>query len=143
MPATFSRAPGRRPDGPAAHGNVHRSQTRSVTVSALGFARRRAEHRDGVGCALVFDGTPGGSHGVRTAGAEPESEPVSRTVDDSMVTEPGQRVRLEAVLDHAFADPNPRRQRRTLAAVVVYKDASSGSDTPPGLDRRCRWLAGP
>ena len=120
-------------------------RAQSVTATLMGAVTRRAVYRDGAGCALVFDGTtPGGSRasveaggagaGVRTefAGGPGELPSAFDSVEHN---------RLTAVLDRAFAEPNPRRQRRTQAVVIVHRGrivaeryaAGIGPETPmPG-----------
>jgi CubicO group peptidase (beta-lactamase class C family) len=114
--------------------------TKSVTASALGLVRRQAVYRESLGCALVFDGkTPQsllGNNPERSMRAGARSPAVFASLPAA--SDNVYRERLETVLDHAFEEPNPPRQRRTRAVVIVHKgrivgerySAGNGPDTP-------------
>ncbi len=115
--------------------------TRSVRATVLGIVTRQAVYRDGLGCALALDGqTPGqrspASEGPGT-GARTRSQP-ARGLDTTTAVDDDELGRLQAVLDRAFAEPNPQHQRRTQAVVIVHKGrlvaeryaAGMGPDTP-------------
>lgn len=113
---------------------------KSVTASALGVVRRQAVYRERLGCALVLGG--------KTPPSFPANDPErsTRTGARSLAVFASLPVasdnvygdRLETVLDHAFAEPDPVRQRRTRAVVIVHKGrivgeryaAGIGPDTP-------------
>jgi CubicO group peptidase (beta-lactamase class C family) len=115
--------------------------TRSVTATILGIVTRWAVYRDGLGCALAFDtrtpdGMSAGSDAL-DAVARARSQPV-RSPDTAPAIGSVERGRLNKVLDRAFEEPNPLRQRRTRAVVIVHQGhivaeryaADIGPDTP-------------
>lgn len=113
---------------------------RSVTASALGVVRRRAVYRDGLGCALALDGlTPPAlpAIGASVRPSDVTAQRVAGLIAPAAAADVG-RAALQAVIDRAFSEPNPRRPRRTQAVVVVDQGhivgeryaAGIGADTP-------------
>jgi hypothetical protein len=83
-----------------------------VTARFLGFAARRAVHRDGLGCTLAIGATVEAlkASALRLPPVAPPP-PLDRAPSDP---------RLEAALDEAFAE-DPAAPRRTRAVVIVQR----------------------
>jgi CubicO group peptidase (beta-lactamase class C family) len=97
----------------------------SVTASALGLVRRTAVYREGLGCALALDGlSPPRMPAPGLAQFPTASEPMQRG--------PATR-ELDAVVARAFAEPDSRRPRRTLAVVVVQDGRVVSERYAPGI----------
>ena len=88
-------------------------RTRTVTANALGFLRRRAAYRDGLGCTLLLDGlTPPASLAASTV-VEPPGARI-HSVDAltrRRTTESVGHDELAAVIRHAFLEPDPQSRR--------------------------------
>ena len=110
------------------------TSTRTVTTSALGFVRRRATYRDGIGCALLLDGlTPPASpdavvdaRGIRTTSLGAVRIPTT--------AERGAHDEVAAVVQAAFSELDPQRPRRTQAVVVVQHGDIVGEQYAAGID---------
>ena len=84
-------------------------QARTVTTSTLGLFSRTAVHRDGFGATLLARNRSATSIATRRSpGAKVAEWPATRG-----------STALQAVVDGAFEEPNPKRLRRTYAVVVV------------------------
>jgi CubicO group peptidase (beta-lactamase class C family) len=103
-------------------------QEQSVTAKVLGFAKRKAIFRPGLGCTLVIDSS---EEGIRS-----QANPLGGLLHPTRQEQPwpgGELVlteklppevdvlRLREAVDGAFSEPDPDRPRRTRAVVVVYK----------------------
>lgn len=96
----------------------------TVTARALGV-ERRAEYREGLGCALALDNLtppqrPGSTDGIRVP---PTSDRVAR----------GSIAQLDAVVARAFEEPDPRHPRRTRAVVVLHGGRIVAERYAPGI----------
>jgi CubicO group peptidase (beta-lactamase class C family) len=82
-----------------------------VRADILGLGRREAVHRPGLGCTLALDGPP-----------VPLPTPPPSAADDSgwPPAAPPPPALLRAV-EAAFAEPDPRRPRRTRAVIVLHR----------------------
>jgi hypothetical protein len=86
---------------------------RLVTAQVFGLARRTAIYRDGLGCTVREDERPRPrAFGLPRVGRDTWTTPIDSSVD--------QQRQLNEVLDWAFAEPDPQRQRRTRAVVVLH-----------------------
>ena len=86
-------------------------EARTVTASVLGWFPRTAIHRDGLGSTLLTDRQPVDPPFASTAPlGRPSVEWAEADGFDAM----------KRVVDAAFAEPNPRRLRRTYAVLVVH-----------------------
>jgi len=102
---------------------------RTVTASFLGLVTRRAVYRKGLGCALILDGLgPPGLPNDQLRGqmATDTQAPTTRAGS------PESR-RIEAVIERAFAEPDPHHRRRTLAVVVVSHGQIVAERYAPGI----------
>jgi CubicO group peptidase (beta-lactamase class C family) len=91
-----------------AHVDAHR-----VTASVFGLATRTAIYRDGLGCTLSDD--------VRASSPSPLLIHIDRDAWTTPTAVSADRQRqLNEALDWAFAEPDPRHQRRTRAVVVLH-----------------------
>jgi CubicO group peptidase (beta-lactamase class C family) len=102
--------------------SIDRAAT-SVTARIPFLLSRRAVYREGLGCALALDGkTPGrlpaGAGEPRTVSAV-SAHPTPGSLDPATTAGDVANEELRAAIDRAFAEPDPRRQRRTRAVVVV------------------------
>ena len=98
--------------------------SREVTATFFGLAKRKAVYREGRGCAVI--------HGEAAEPPTPRTDDSTdrlreqRVVKDELDTvnrlplEVNQS-RLHAALEWAFLEPDPALPRRTRAVVVVYK----------------------
>jgi CubicO group peptidase (beta-lactamase class C family) len=100
-----------------------------VTARLLGFAKRKAIYRQGLGCTLVI----GSSEEEIRSQANPlggicrpmgpnQPWPVGELVLMEKLPPEVDVSRLRKAIDAAFSEPDPDRPRRTRAIVVVYKD---------------------
>jgi hypothetical protein len=101
----------------------------SVQASFLGGMARTAVYRPGRGCALLAEGqAQAGEAPALSAGPAPtENRPAEPPQDPSR---PG---RLAAALDWAFAEPDPARQRRTRAVVILQHGKLVAERYAPGF----------
>ena len=99
-------------------------------------AKQKAIYRPGLGCTLLAGEGPFETSSPNFPPPEPPNPDLPWPKGESVTYEPNPA--LEAVLDDAFAEPNPENPRRTRAIVVVkdgqiiaerYADGY-GKDTP-------------
>ena len=84
-----------------------------ASATFLGFARREARYRPGLGCTLVI----GAINDVSAPAPMP-----ARSEPDPFAGAPAGHVngeKLQAVIEDAFAEPDPTHLRRTRAIVVI------------------------
>ena len=93
-------------------------RTREVRASVLALASRKAVYREGLGCALVY---PGAEPPATRAPEQAASGSINDSFDGAKAGLPADLHRLNAVVDEAFAEPDPAKLRRTRAVVVLYK----------------------
>jgi CubicO group peptidase (beta-lactamase class C family) len=96
---------------------------RTATASVAGLIRHRASYRDEHGCALQLGPTP--------VARESPTHEGRHTLADTLVG-PANHA-LDPVLDGAFAEPNPKRPRRTRAVVVVQNGRIIAERYAPGF----------
>jgi CubicO group peptidase (beta-lactamase class C family) len=102
--------------------------SKSVTASFFGLGPRTAVFRPGLGAALAFRPLP----------PAPRFEPVrpsdaSRPWPAGEAAPPAAPAALARVLEAAFAEPDPRRARRTRAVVVVKDGRLAAERYAPGF----------
>ena len=115
---------------------------KSVTAGFLGMLKRKAVYRPGLGCTLVYGALEDRFKGI-TAGsaATPQARRYPRPwpIGDAGVIRPAPRelnkARLDAAVDWAFSEPDPKRPRRTRAVVVVYKGDIVAERYAPGFNK--------
>lgn len=100
----------------------------SVSATCLGFAKRKAIFRQGLGCTLVI----GSSEEQIRSQINPHMKPISPSVSQKQLWPQGEHILAEELpseinsvmlsnaIDSAFSEPDPNRLRRTRAVVVVY-----------------------
>jgi CubicO group peptidase (beta-lactamase class C family) len=106
------------------------TDNRRVSATFLGFARREAQFRPGLGCTLAIgarialdsEGGPGPDLGPGQ-GPLPVSAPAAGTGAPA----------LEAALAWAFDEPDAQRLRRTRAVVVVHRGEIVAERYAPGF----------
>ena len=98
------------------------SEARRVTSSVAGIIRHEAVYRESRGCAVRF-----GPDTVKESAAHLDH---GRTADALVVPA---NESLRAVLDRAFAEPDPERPRRTRAVVVVHDGHIVAEGYSPGF----------
>jgi len=99
-------------------------QTEVVEASVLGMAKQRAVRRGLAGCTLERSGLaradmPALEHRA-TAAASVEPWPIGDGIDRRPDPAGLDRAALEAVIDAAFAEPDPDAPRRTRAVVIAH-----------------------
>jgi CubicO group peptidase (beta-lactamase class C family) len=103
-------------------------KTGAVRASLLGFAGRKAVYREGLGCTLVHPGAePPATHVLEQA--------ASGSNHDLLDGAKAELPRLNAVIDEAFAEPDPARLRRTRAVVVLYKNQMAAERYAQGFTK--------
>ena len=127
----------------------------SASASLFGFGRRTAVYKPELGCTLVYGNKP--SLTRPHSNPHPLREGIVQTVTDrlpkTIVAEPyfGLETRLlpnrprlfeevkltdlEPVLDWAFAEPDPKHQRRTRAVVVLLDGKIVAERYAAGFDQ--------
>jgi CubicO group peptidase (beta-lactamase class C family) len=91
-----------------------------VTSTCASIADRARLHREGFGCSLIHPGTEPRAAATFEQPARRES---ARDRFESTEALPQLRdLRLNAIVEQAFAEPDAARPRRTRAVVVVHKD---------------------
>jgi CubicO group peptidase (beta-lactamase class C family) len=94
---------------------------RKTTASLFGIAGRSALYREGLGCAVA--------HGTVT----PMAAKAAARPAETLVTQ--LEPRFDAVLDWAFAEPDPAAPRRTRAVVVLHGGRVVAERYAPGFTR--------
>jgi CubicO group peptidase (beta-lactamase class C family) len=134
---------------------------KSVTASVLGLADRTAVYREGLGATLVIgtsrerilaqklppeEVAPAKGPTVKEPAKGPQPRAKAARVRElpwprgdrlpKGTFPPGvDRQKLEAALDGAFSEPDPRRLRRTRAVVVVYDGHLVAERYAPGFSK--------
>jgi CubicO group peptidase (beta-lactamase class C family) len=98
----------------------------TVTTSFFGLRARTAVYRPSLGATLFLSGSS-----ARLQARRATADPKVRTTTDS----------VQRVVDAAFTEPNPSRQRRTRAIVVMRDGEIVAERYAPGFDAHTR-LAG-
>ena len=106
-----------------------------VTVSCLGFCVKTAVQRSGLGATLVAGNSP---EELKHRSLPPLSLAPNLAWPEG---EPGETMRAQderaaGILEGVFAEPNPRRRRRTRAVVVVQDGRLVGERYAPGFGPR-------
>jgi len=117
-------------------------EDRSVTASVYGLMKRRAIYRDGLGSTLVTSSAEDDILAQPFAllpllPEYPESVPWP-TGDKMPIHDIPPNVDMELLqqaVDNAFAEPNPRRLRRTRAVVIVYDGRLLVERYSPGITK--------
>ena len=103
---------------------------RRTSATFLGFARRDAQFRPGLGCTLAIDASvppqPRGTHSDNLA-VEGSPLPLCASTDGN------EAATLEAALAWAFEEPDVQRLRRTRAIVVVQHGQIVAERYAPGF----------
>jgi hypothetical protein len=108
---------------------------RMATATFLGFARRDAEYRPGLGCTLAT-GTPGTAIPLTIEDAAEGSGASAASSADISTGTPGpgvDAVKLQAAVDQAFAEPDDARLRRTRALLVLHDGRIVAERYAPGF----------
>jgi CubicO group peptidase (beta-lactamase class C family) len=117
-------------------------EDRSVTASVYELMKRRAIYRDGLGSTLVTSSVEDDILAMPFAlppllPEYPESVPWP-TGDKMPIHDIPPNVDIELLqqaVDNAFAEPNPRRLRRTRAVVIVYDGRLLVERYSPGITK--------
>jgi CubicO group peptidase (beta-lactamase class C family) len=117
-------------------------EDRSVTASVYELMKRRAIYRDGLGSTLVTSSAEDDILAMPFAlppllPEYPESVPWP-TGDKMPIHDIPPNVDIELLqqaVDNAFAEPNPRRLRRTRAVVIVYDGRLLVERYSPGITK--------
>lgn len=98
-----------------------------VQADLLGLGRRLARHRPGLGCSLALAGPP--------ADVPPPQPPAPSAPFTEAATPPA----LARVVEAAFAEPDPRRPRRTRAVLILQHGRLLAERYAPGFDATTRF----
>ena len=98
------------------------SSARIAKASVAGLVRHEAVYRDQRGCVLQFGSGPTGTA---------SSDRGRSQFTDTLLSELNHS--LDSVLERAFAEPNPKRPRRTRAVVVVQNGRIVAERYAPGF----------
>ncbi len=103
---------------------------RRTSATFLGFARREAQFRPGLGCTLAIGAriSPEPKGGM-APDLGPEQSPLPISAQAAAIDAPA----LEAALAWAFDEPDPQRLRRTRAVVVVHRGEIVAERYAPGF----------
>jgi hypothetical protein len=106
-----------------------------VTATFAGVLGSAARYRPGLGCSLAG---PDSVHapGIAAPAAEDSGGPIRTESSEPAVDDGTTDGRLSDALDWAFAEPNPRRLRRTRAVVVVRNGKVVAERYAPGFGRQ-------
>ena len=107
---------------------------RTVTTSLLGLRPRTAVYRPGLGATLFLSGSSASLQSESSASLQARST----TADLKVRTTTGS---VQRIVDTAFSEPNPTRQRRTRAIVVLRDGEIIAEQYATGFDAHTR-LAG-
>ena len=113
----------------------------TVTGTVWGMAKRKAVFRRGLGCTLVNGITETqlkqqsfGLAPLPTGNPDSIPWPDGDLLPDSFPTEVN-RSMLEKAVANAFAEPDPKKERRTRAVVVVYNGKLVAERYAPGYNQ--------
>jgi len=119
----------------------------SVTGTVAGLAKRKAVYRKGLGCTLVNDipetDLRAQSFAVPTPPAINTDSipwPMGDLVPTGQVSTTINTGVLMHAVEQAFAEPDPKKQRRTRAVLVVYDGKLVAERYAPGYDRHSKLL---
>lgn len=101
-----------------------------VSADILGIGRREAHYRQGLGCTLALDGPPADL---------PAPGWTASTSSAPLVVAESTPAALERVVAAAFAEPDPRRPRRTRAVLVIQHGRILAERYAPGFDAQTRF----
>lgn len=102
---------------------------RRAWATFLGFARREAQFRPGLGCTLALGAlAPGSKEGIG-ADLGPEQGPLPVSAPAAGI----ETAALESALAWAFEEPDAQRLRRTRAVVVVHRGGIVAERYAPGF----------
>jgi CubicO group peptidase (beta-lactamase class C family) len=102
----------------------------TTTARIFGIGRRQAIYRPGLGCTLAIDRPPADVPVALPAASEPAVDfPPAGSAP----------LALEKVIDDAFAEPDPRRPRRTRALLVIRRGLTLAERYAPGYSAQSRF----
>ncbi len=104
---------------------------RTVDAEIFGFSRRRAEFNPGTGCTLLREGRETMEQLLEVA-ETPEPDP-ALPWPQGLAPAP-ENDDLAAVLEAAFAEPDPHFARNTKAIVVIHKGQLVAEKYATGID---------
>lgn len=116
-------------------------QDSSVTSTVLGFAKKRAIYRKGLGCTLINEISEKELRSQKFISATPpllNTDTIPWPYGDKIAdTIPSviDKAKLEAAVDKAFTEPYAGKKQRTRAVVVVYDGQLIAEKYAPGFNR--------
>lgn len=114
-------------------------ESKTSVASFLGLMNKTAGFRPGLGCTLAFPGYEAklpASSGTELQVLDPKFHMRAEDAVAENNTVNVHQGRLEAALDWAFTDPDPKHLRRTRAVVVVHKGQIIAERYAPGFDEK-------
>jgi len=119
-------------------------KNKTVTASLIGFARRKAQFRDGYGVTLIpRKGKLQKLPGIKELPPINLSEvpwPDGNYVDLENLPKEINRGQLQRAISNAFKETNPDNPRRTRAVIVVYNGKIIAEQYAPGYDKDTRLI---
>ncbi len=116
----------------------------SATSTVFGLAKQKAIFRKGLGCTLVVQMTEQEFRNQKIALAtKPAVNQDSTTWPTGNLnsdTAFAKHEELETILDSAFAEPGPKKLRRTRAIVVVHHGKIIGERYAAGFDKNSKLI---
>ncbi|MBT1705228.1 serine hydrolase domain-containing protein [Chryseosolibacter indicus] len=118
----------------------------STTGTVFGLAKRKAIYRKGLGCTLIAEMDEEDLRNQKINIPAPPrvnqdtvAWPTGNLIMDS-INESTKHETLEAVLETAFAEPGPKKLRRTRAVIVVHNGKIIAERYAPGFTTESKLI---
>lgn len=98
-------------------------------TARIGPVHRKARHRDGLGCSLVFNGENTAALPTPPAREEESPEPLAEANADDP-----RRLALAPLVAAAFGEPDADMRRGTRAVIILHRGELVAEEYAPGFD---------
>ena len=115
----------------------------TITASALGFIKRKAIYRKGVGCTLISNIKEEELRAQFFSIPQPPEQsdtllwPYGDKTDDNIPSNINKE-KLEAAVNDAFKEPYAGKKQRTRAVIVLYDGKLLAEQYAPGFDKNTK-----